>query len=229
MPEGRFISLLRVSTGKQGQSGLGLEAQRATVLACLNGGNWTLVSEFVEVESGTRKGKRAKLDEALAMCRIMGASLIVANVSRLTRDPDAMGRLADADVEVYFCDVPNSKDAVGKFTLRSLANAAEFEAGLISERTKKALAAAKARGVKLGKPENLSNQDAGRRAGRATRTAKADRRASDLTPILADIRASGASTLRQIAAALNDRGIPTTKGGTWSAVQVSRVLARQPA
>lgn len=229
MAEGRFISYLRVSTDRQGRSGLGLEAQRETVRAHLNGGSWQLVSEFVEVESGTRKAKRPKLDEALAHCRIMGAALIVANVSRLTRDPDFLSRLADADVEVYFCDVPNSEGAVGRFTLRSLANAAEFEAGLISERTKKALAAAKARGVRLGKPENLSNQDEGRKAGRASRTAKADRRATDLTPILADIRASGASTLRQIAAALNERRIPTTSGGIWSAVQVSRILARQAA
>ncbi|MER9965571.1 recombinase family protein [Mesorhizobium sp. M0060] len=229
MAEGRFISYLRVSTGRQGRSGLGLEAQRETVRTFLNGGSWSLVSEFVEVESGTGKADRPELEAALAHCRIMGATLIVANVSRLTRSPDFMARLVAAGVEVRFCDLPSIEGPAGKFMLRQMLAVAELEAGMISERTKKALAAAKARGVKLGKPENLSNQDEGRKAGRATRTAKAERRATDLTPILADIRSAGASTLREIAAALNDRSIPTTRGGAWSAVQVSRILARQAA
>ncbi|RWF77025.1 MAG: recombinase family protein [Mesorhizobium sp.] len=229
MAEGRFISYLRVSTGKQGRSGLGLEAQRETVRSFLNGGSWSLVAEFVEVESGTGKADRPKLEEALAHCRIMGATLIVANVSRLTRSPDFMARLVAAGVEVRFCDLPTIEGPAGRFMLRQMLAVAELEAGMIGERTKKALAAAKARGVKLGKPENLGNQDKGRKAGRATRTARSNRRATDLAPIIADIRASGASTLREIAAALNERNIPTTRGGIWSAVQVSRILTRQAA
>jgi|SRR5215217_3950401 len=110
MAEGRFVSYVRVSTGKQGRSGLGLEAQRETVQQALNGGDWKLVAEFIEVESGTRKGdNRPKLDQALARCRVMAAKLIVANVSRLTRNPDFMSRLAAAGVEVWFCDLPASK------------------------------------------------------------------------------------------------------------------------
>lgn len=229
MADGRFISYLRVSTGKQGKSGLGLEAQRETVRTFLNGGNWNLLSEFVEVESGTGKAARPKLEEALAHCRIMGAVLIVANVSRLTRSPDFMSRLVAAGVEVRFCDLPSIEGPAGKFMLRQMLAVAELEAGMIGERTKKALAAAKAKGVKLGKPENLKNQEKGRAAGRAKRTAKSDQRANDLSPILADIRASGASSLREIASVLNERNIPTPRGGIWSAVQVSRVLARQAA
>jgi DNA invertase Pin-like site-specific DNA recombinase len=101
MTEDRFVSYLRVSTGKQGRSGLGLEAQRETVRAHLNGGDWQLVDEFVEVESG-RASDRPELAKALARCRVMNATLIVANVSRLTRNPDFMSRLVEAGVEVCF-------------------------------------------------------------------------------------------------------------------------------
>ena len=100
------------------------------------------------------------------------------------------------------------------------------ERRLISARTKAALAAAKAQGVRLGKPENLRHQDTGRAQGRARRTVVAGERAADLRPIIADVQGQGALSLRQIAARLNERGIPTARGGGWSAVQVKRVLER---
>jgi DNA invertase Pin-like site-specific DNA recombinase len=225
--DGRFVSYLRVSTDKQGRSGLGLEAQRETVASFLNGGNWQLIDEFVEVESG-RSSDRPELDKALARCRVMGATLIVANVSRLTRNPDFMTRLVEAGVDVRFCDLPKIEGPAGKFMLRQMLAVAELEAGLISERTKKALAAAKARGVKLGGDRgNLpAVADKGRTVSLVKRQDKAVRRATDLAPVIAELKASGAASLGQIAAGLNARGIRTPRGGEWSAVQVKRVLDR---
>src|SRR5215212_5441013 len=224
---GRFVSYIRVSTHKQGRSGLGLEAQRETVAAFLNGGDWQLVGEFIEVESG-RSSDRPELAKALARCRVMGATLIVANVSRLTRNPDFMSKLVEAGVEVRFCDLPKIEGPAGRFMLRQMLAVAELEAGLISERTKKALAAAKARGVKLGGDRgNLrAVGDKGRKISRTIRVRKAAARAADLSPIIMEIRASGASSLRQIAVALNERGIRTPRGSEWQAVQVKRVLER---
>lgn len=224
---GSYISYFRVSTGRQGKSGLGLEAQAQTVTDRLNGGAWTIVGSFTEVESG-RVSNRPELAKALAHCRIMGARLIVANVSRLTRDPDFMSTLVAADVEVEFCDLPNTDGPVGKFMLRQMLSVAELEAGMISERTKKALAAAKARGTKLGGDRgNLSVDSAkGRDASTRVRQAKAKRRAGDLADIIATARQDGATSLREIAAALNAKGVPTAKGGTWAAVQVARVLTQ---
>ncbi|MER8775783.1 recombinase family protein [Mesorhizobium sp. M0977] len=224
MAEGRFISYLRVSTERQGRSGLGMEAQRKAVADYLNGGHWSLLQEVVEVESGG-DDNRPKLAEALALCRLHSATLVIAKLDRLSRDAAFLMSLQKADVRFVAVDMPEADETV----VGIMAVFAQRERKLISQRTKAALQAAKARGVKLGKPGNLSNQDAGRKAGRAMRTAKANRRAADLAPFLATIRASGASTLREIAAALNERNIPTTRGGTWSAVQVSRILARQPA
>jgi DNA invertase Pin-like site-specific DNA recombinase len=149
MANGRFITYLRVSTDKQGQSGLGLEAQRKAVADYLNGGNWQLIAEHVEVESG-RKSDRPALEAALAQCRAMRAALVVANVSRLTRNVAFLSKLLAADVEIRFADLPAIEGATGKFLLHQMASVAELEAGMISERTKKALAAAKARGVALG-------------------------------------------------------------------------------
>lgn len=229
MAEGRFVSYLRVSTIKQGASGLGLEAQRETVAAYLNGGDWQLVGEFVEVESGTAKGDhRPELEKALARCRVMGAKLIVANVSRLTRNPDFMTKLIAADVEVRFCDLPQIEGPAGKFMIRQMLAVAELEAGLISERTRKALAAAKARGVRLGGDRGnlpaVSSQ--GRAVSLTVRRERAARTAIDLAPVIAEIRAGGASSLREIAVSLNSREIWTPRGGKWSAVQVQRVLGR---
>ena len=227
MATDKYVAYYRVSTGKQGRSGLGLDAQEQTVRDRLNGGDWVLVKEFTEIESG-RISHRPELVKALAMCRVMGAKLIVANVSRLTRNPDFMSTLVAADVEVEFCDLPNVDGPVGKFMLRQMLSVAELEAGMIAERTRKALAAAKARGTKLGGDRgNLSADNAqGRIASLKARQDQAARRQSDLAPIIEEIRAGGATTLRAIADTLNDRGIPTARGGRWSAAQVSRVEGR---
>lgn len=228
MAKGHYVSYYRVSTDKQGRSGLGLDAQRETVKARLNGGSWSIFGEFTEVETGTAKRHRPELEKALSFCRVMHARLIVANVSRLTRDPDFMSRLVKAGVEVEFCDLPKVDGPVGTFMLRQMLSVAELEAGMIAERTKKALAASKARGTKLGGDRGNLRRDSlkGRAGSIAVRRDKAERRASDLSPIIAEIQAAGAQSLREIATQLNRRGIRTARGGEWNPIQVQRVLAR---
>ena len=152
---GKFVSYYRVSTDKQGKSALGLEAQKAAVADRLNGGRWQIVGEFVEVESGKR-ASRPELDAALAACKKHKAKLIVAKLDRLSRNVAFLLKLIDAGVEVLFGDLPELNGAMGKFVLITMANVAELEAGLISERTKAALKAAKARGVTLCRGSRFS-------------------------------------------------------------------------
>lgn len=221
MAEGKFVSYLRVSTKRQGASGLGLEAQRHAVTEYLNGGRWTVLAELVEVESGKRSD-RPKLAEALRLCRLHGATLVVAKLDRLARDAAFLLGLSKAGVEFVACDMPSAN----RMTVGIMAVVAEEEARMISTRTKAALAAAKARGVKLGGDRGFELTDEARAMGVAARRAKAADRAADLAPIVADIRAAGVTSLNGIAQALNARGIPTARGSTWQAVQVQRILAR---
>ena len=224
--QGKFVAYYRVSTDRQSRLGLRLEAQQETVRTFLNGGCWSLVGEFTELESG-RSSERPELAKALTHCRLRGPTLIVANVSRLTRSVAFLSLLLEAEVEVRFCDLPQIEGPTGRFMLQQMVAVAELEASLIGDRTRKALAAAKARGKKLGTPANLQRQDVGRDRGRAARTRIADARALDLAETIKDVRASGAASLREIATALTTRGIPTARGGaSWSVIQVQRVLAR---
>ena len=147
--QGGFIAYYRVSTGRQGKSGLGIEAQRAAVATYLNGGDWRIVAEFTEVESGKRSD-RPELDKALAAARLHRSPLVVSKVDRLTRSVSFLSRLLDAGVDVRFADLPQIEGATGRFMLQQMVAVAELEAGMISKRTKDALAAAKRRGVKLG-------------------------------------------------------------------------------
>ena len=164
MAKGKFVAYLRVSTDRQGKSGLGLEAQRAAVESYLDGGRWKIINEFLEVESG-RRSDRPKLAEALAMCRAHRAALVVAKVDRLARSQSFLSRILEAGVDVRFCDLPQIEGPTGRFLLPSMMAVAELEAGMISARTKAALAASKARGKKLGGFRG--------RAGTAADTAKA--------------------------------------------------------
>ncbi|TXM69098.1 recombinase family protein [Methylobacterium sp. WL120] len=225
MAQGAFVAYYRVSTARQGASGLGLEAQKDAVTRYLNGGDWSIRAEFVEVESG-RKSDRPELERALATARLHRIPLIVANVSRLTRSSAFLHRLLEAGVEVRFCDLPEIEGPTGRFLLQQMASVAELEAGMIASRTKAALQMAKARGKKLGGDRGVVMSDATRKAGRATRTAKAGARATDLAPHIARLQAAGATSLGALARALNEEGIPTARGGEWSPMQVSRVLAK---
>ena len=145
MATGAFISYLRVSTARQGKSGLGLEAQRKAVADYLNGGNWQLLAEMVEVESG-KKSDRPVLQEAIDLSRATGATLVVAKIDRLTRDAAFLLSLRDAGIDFVAADMPDAN----RLTVGIMALVAEQEREAISRRTKDALAAAKARGVQLG-------------------------------------------------------------------------------
>jgi DNA invertase Pin-like site-specific DNA recombinase len=221
MANGKFVSYLRVSTARQGASGLGLEAQRAAVAGYLNGGDWTLVQELVEVESGKRNDRPA-LADALRLCRKHRATLVIAKLDRLARNVAFISNLMESGVEFVAVDMPQAN----RFVVHILAAVAEHEAEAISKRTKAALAAAKARGTMLGGRrvtiERFAEIGA---AARKVRTENADKRAAEIMPLIRSIQATGATSLRQIAAALNEQNVTTPRGGEWSAVQVQRVIA----
>jgi DNA invertase Pin-like site-specific DNA recombinase len=223
---GKFVAYYRVSTRKQGASGLGLKAQRDAVANYLNGGAWKIVAEFTEVESG-RRSDRPALDEALAAARVHQAPLVVAKVDRLTRSVAFLSRLLEAGVDVRFADLPAIEGPTGRFILQQMAAVAELEAGLISARTKAALAAAKARGQRLGGSRGVSLSAKARAAGRGAQSDRAQRRANDLAPLLSQLRAEGITSATALAGELTQRGIPTARGGTrWTALQVLRVSSR---
>lgn len=222
MTNGKFVAYYRVSTARQGQSGLGLEAQKEAVRVYLNGGRWKLVGEFKEIESGKRNDRPA-LTEALAMCRIHGAQLVVAKLDRLARNVAFTATLMESGIEFTAVDFPQAN----RLTVHLMAAFAEFEATQISARTKAALGAAKARGVVLGGNRGNIAREASRgaRASAVVRGEAASKRAHDRLPAIRHAQSQGATTLREIAALLNQAGIPTARGGEWSAIQVQRVLA----
>ncbi len=223
MATGKHVAYYRVSTAKQGRSGLGLEAQQFAVRGYLNGGAWELAGEVVEIESGKRVDNRPQLQEALRLCRTTGATLIVAKLDRLSRDAAFLMQLQNSGVQFVAADMPGANT----FTVGVMALVAQQEREAISTRTKAALAAAKARGVQLGGarghtlPSVLAAQ-----ASAKTRSAAADRRACDVRVSIERAKHDGAGSLRQIAAALNRDGVTTARGGTWTAAQVKRVLER---
>ena len=165
---------------------------------------------------------RPELDRALGLCRLYGATLVVAKLDRLARNVAFISKLMESGVDFVAVDLPQAN----RFTIHILAAVAEHEAAMISQRTRAALAAARARGVRLGNPANLRNQLGGRAKGNAVMAANAAKRAADLLPVILPMKAGGAS-LRQIADGLTCRGIPAPRGGTWSAVAVKRILDRQ--
>jgi len=213
---GKYVAYYRVSTDKQGKSGLGLDAQKEAVQQRLNGGRWQLVGEFVEIESGKR-ASRHQLEAALAACKRHKAKLIVAKLDRLSRNVGFIHKLIGSRVEVLFADLPELSGAMGKFMLITMANVAELEAGLISERTKAALKAAKARGVKLGRygAEVLAPKY----------KAEARERAMQQEPIISELKGRGYSMVR-IATELNKRSVATPRGGRWDHSSVRNVLQR---
>jgi DNA invertase Pin-like site-specific DNA recombinase len=219
----KFIAYYRVSTKRQGLSGLGLGAQRESVAAYLAGVKGKLIAEFVEVEHGTRKGNhRPQLAAALAQCRITGATLIIAKLDRLARNVAFVSNLMESKVEFVAVDFPQAN----RLTVHILASVAEHEAEMISTRTKLALAFAKSKGTVLGGDRGNTHliYRKGNRASAKVRSEKARAKHADLLPVIDVIKAEGAVSLRQIADALNRRGVSAPRGGEWSAVQVSRVV-----
>jgi DNA invertase Pin-like site-specific DNA recombinase len=222
--KGSFVSYLRVSTDRQGRSGLGLEAQRAAVEDYLDGGSWTLLEEYVEVESG-KKNDRPQLAKALHHAKVTGATLVIAKLDRLSRDAHFLLGLDKAGVDLVAADMPHAN----RLTVGIMALVAEQEREAISKRTKEALAAAKRRGVKLGNPNGAA---ALRKAGKGNAAAVARvqegayRRAEDLQPVIQEIQEQGVTGLRAIARALNQRGVVTPRGGKWHPTGVARLLER---
>ena len=220
MASGSFVLYFRVSTDRQGASGLGIEAQKAAVASFLNGGDWRVVGEFVEVESGKRND-RAELAKAIRACRLYGARLCIAKLDRLSRDAHFLLGLEKAGVDFVAADMPTAN----RLTVGIMAMVAEEERRMISARTKAALQAAKARGTALGGYRGGSVDEAARAASIAVRKASASARAADVLPTIADLQAAGVISLGALAKALTDRGVPTARGAAvWSPMQVSRVL-----
>lgn len=216
MAEGKFVSYLRVSTEKQGRSGLGLEAQRAAVDQFLNGGRWHLLEEFVEVETG--KGakalsKRPKLRAAIEACKKHKATLVIAKLDRLARNVAFISKLMEDRVEFVAADMPSAN----KLTVHILAAVAEEEARAISARTKAALAAAKERGVKLGAH--------GRVLARQNLKA-ATAHARSLRKVIGELADDEGLSLRLIVEELNARKVPTARGGHWHLRTLQRVMQR---
>jgi DNA invertase Pin-like site-specific DNA recombinase len=218
MADGKFISYLRVSTARQGLSGLGLEAQRAAIAGHLNGGNWSLLREFVEVESG-KDNDRPQLAAAFEACRLTGARLLIAKLDRLSRDASFLLGLERAGVEFVACDMPHAN----RLTIGIMAVVADEERRMISARTKAALAAAKERGTVLGGFRGGPKVD--HKRGTEALVKQADDFAARVGPMIADMRAEGLS-LGEIAARLNERQIRTARGGAWVAMTVKRALER---
>jgi DNA invertase Pin-like site-specific DNA recombinase len=220
-----LIAYLRVSTTGQGRSGLGLDGQRAAIERFAAENGFTLVAEHVEVQSG--KGadvldRRPQLALALQAARKLGKGtpVIVAKLDRLSRDVAFIAGLMAQKVPFVVAELGADADP---FMLHLYAALAEKERSLITTRTKAALQAAKARGVRLG---NWTNLDEARQRGIQARAAHAERHARHVLPVIREVQVAGARSLAEIADALNARGVPTSRGGSWAPMTVKRVLDR---
>ena len=220
----RLVAYERVSTARQGASGLGLEAQRKTIEDFATSRGAEVLARFTEVESG-RKADRPELLKALHLAKVTGATLVIAKLDRLSRNAAFLLALRDSGVRFIAVDMPEAND----LTVGIMALVAQAEREAISRRTKEALAVAKARGVKLGNPNGAASL---RRAGkgcvalRAAVSANAAAFAADLEPVVANIRTAGPTSLRAIAEELTERGIRTRRGGAWGVGNVKQILAR---
>jgi len=215
----QIISYIRVSTARQGASGLGLEAQQDAVKNFMRARNATLLGEFLEIETGKGSdalSKRPQLKAALAACRKNNATLIIAKLDRLARNVHFVSGLMESKVRFVACDMPEANE----LTIHVMAAFAEYEAKRISQRTKEALAIAKKRGVKLGTagPENLrSNVEERRKSSEAF--------AQKVKPLFDNMLARQLSQ-RKMVEELNNIGVPAPRGGIWRLRQVQRVMAK---
>jgi DNA invertase Pin-like site-specific DNA recombinase len=228
MPEhsGKYVAYYRVSTKRQGDTGYGLEAQRERVEQHLNGGDWQLIAEFTETESGKRSTDRHRheLRKALELCADEGATLVVAKLDRLTRNLPFLTRIIESGVKMIACDVPTMSNAnQNRFVLQLMANIAELEGAVISERTRDALATAKKKGAKLGNPR----PKAASRLASKQLTADADAFAMKVGRIIEELEEYGCVTLEQIAKGLEARGVKTARGNkSWALSSVANIRRR---
>ncbi|MDR5727956.1 MAG: recombinase family protein [Terriglobia bacterium] len=216
------VGYYRVSTERQGRSGLGLEAQRTAVLDYLNDSQGHLLGEFTEVESGRRKD-RPQLKMALDQCRRQRAVLVIAKLDRLARNVAFISALLESKVRFIAVDMPEADVTF----LQMAAVFGEWEAKKISERTKAALAAAKARGKRLGwsMPSRCAEQKEASKRGAATNHQRSVNFAKNIIPIIDSVRKAGVTTLSGIASALNARGVSTARNARWHATSVRNILA----
>ncbi|QCO00251.1 recombinase family protein (plasmid) [Azospirillum argentinense] len=215
-----YVAYYRVSTTKQGIGGLGIDAQRHSVITYIaNRGE--LIAEFTEVESGKRKD-RPELSKALAVAKARKAVLVVAKLDRLARSVAFISNLMEAGVEFIAVDCPEAN----RMVLHMLAVVGEYEREATSARTREALAAAKARGVRLGNPHLGNDGGALSRRGAAVRQERSARQAVELAPVVRSIWAAGVTTYAGLAEALNARGVPTILGRTWSPTTARRLALR---
>ena len=221
MEQTNYVSYLRQSTKKQSLSNLGIEAQREIIQKYL--GQIKPIAEFVETDSG-KKTDRPKLAEALELCRKTKSTLIVAKLDRLSRNVAFTSKLLESDVEIKFCDFPEAN----RLVLHIIASIAEYEAGLISTRTKQALKAKKARGVSLGKPENLVNNlgKAITKSNLTNRQKALDNDNNRRAIAMLKVMATQDLSLSEMARRLNEEGFVTSRGKKFSAWQVSVLLKR---
>jgi DNA invertase Pin-like site-specific DNA recombinase len=224
MARGKFVGYLRVSTEKQGLSGLGIEAQRKAIDDYLNGGKWELLAEYVEIESGKRSD-RPELAKALAHSKATGATLVIAKLDRLSRNVAFISNLMESGVDFVAADMPMAN----RLTVHVLAAVAEHEREMIAQRTTAALAAAKVRGVKLGNPNGArALRGLGNAHAVTAVKARADAHVNRVLPVIEAIRCGGTRGLHGIAEELNRQGILTARGGRWYATTVKNLLDRGP-
>lgn len=214
---GRFIAYYRVSTQKQGQSGLGLQAQQQAVAQYVGTGTAQLLAEYTEVETGKGSNalaKRPQLQQAIAHAKRHKATLVIAKLDRLARNVHFVSSLMESKVDFLCCDMPSATP----LTIHILAAVAEDEAKRISQRTRAALEQAKKNGVKLGNPQLASTLN-------QPRIDKANEFAEGMRFFLTMFKASG-MTQREMVKALNEKEIKSARGGQWSLIQLQRTLKR---
>ena len=222
----RVVAYFRVSTAAQGRSGLGLDAQRDAVERFVAARRWAMLDTFTEVESG-KLAARPQLASALRRCRLTGATLVVAKLDRLSRDIEFLGALQKGAVPFVACDLPDANT----LTLGVMSAMAQHEREIISERTKAGLAAAKARGVRIGNPRLDEHRNRDMRAATAARSAKARAWSADFAGVIAELEAEEgrALTMREIAARLNAAGYTSPRGKALTAMHVHRIRRAAPA
>jgi len=220
----KIVAYRRVSTSKQGQSGLGIEAQEHAIQSYAANKDAAVIETFTEVESGNNND-RPELEKALHLAKLTGATLVIAKLDRLSRNATFLLTLRDSGVKFIAADMPDAND----LTVGIMALVAQQEREAISKRTREALAAAKARGTKLGNPHGAA---ALRRAGKGNTASlrvikeKASQHAENLRPVVEALRSDGVTGLGGIAQQLNERGMLTPRGGRWHKSSVRNLIAR---
>ena len=220
----KIVAYHRVSTARQGSSGLGLEAQTKAINEFATARNATITGTFTEVESG-KNNARPELQKALHLAKVTGATLVIAKLDRLSRNAAFLLTLRDSGVKFIAADLPDANE----LTVGIMALVAQQEREAISKRTTESLAAAKARGTKLGNPNGaaaLRRAGKGNTAGVKAIKQAADNHAKDLAPVIESIRSEGIESLGGIANTLNERGMLTPRGGRWHKSSVSNLLSR---